>query len=75
MNPPPWQTYFSPSKRWFFHVLLASRIFYCNSRLYQCPIPQTVQKLFLIAQKKRPDALNATQKNPSSLKIMISEKK
>ena len=33
------------------------------------------QKMFLIAQKKRPDALNATQKNPSLLKCKVSEEK
>ena len=33
-----------------------------------------VQKLFLIAQKNRTDALNVTQKNPSSLQSMVSEK-
>ena len=33
-----------------------------------------VQKRFLIAQNKRSDALNAMQKNPSSLQSMVSDK-
>ena len=33
-----------------------------------------VQKLFLIAQKKRPDALNATQSSPALYKLWILRK-
>ena len=35
---------------------------------------KNVLKLFLIAQKKRPEALNAIQKKPSSLQGMVSKK-
>ena len=38
-------------------------------------LKKNVKKLFLMAQKKCTDALNATQKKPSSLQSMVSEKR
>ena len=45
-----------------------------NSFFQVCPYGENfekiVQKQFLIAWKKRPDALNATQKTPSLYKVL-----